>query len=272
MFRIVVTGLLVVAVVEGMTVRRQAEAEAAAAPDCQFPLLPVLKVCPPCQPASCYCANGKELTSQDQAIAEQNRTLPCDVTPENQYGLPARCDCLPPGEGFLFQDVIAKLQAQQQQAAQQAQKPQQETPAQQQQQQQAAQPQGSQQAQPQQESRQETPPAPAPSAAGAATPTAAAGAVPSAQDLCPRPLLPVLNACPPCSPSDCFCADGKKLTLEDQAKANENKTPPCSAGQDNPHGLPARCNCDAPGTGFTFQEILALLAAQQAALAKQSPN
>ena len=52
-----------------------------------------------------------------------------------------------------------------------------------------------------------TPPSPAPSAE---TP---------AQGSCPRPLLPVLNACPPCTPADCFCADGKKLTLEDQASA-----------------------------------------------------
>jgi hypothetical protein len=38
---------------------------------------------------------------------------------------------------------------------------------------------------------------------------------------CPRPLLPVLNACPPCSPTGCYCADGRLLTLEDQAKAFE---------------------------------------------------
>ena len=66
MQRLVVAVLLVVAAVEGMNVRRQAPA-----PDCQFPLLPVLKVCPPCQPASCYCANGKELTTADQLVAEQ---------------------------------------------------------------------------------------------------------------------------------------------------------------------------------------------------------
>ncbi len=66
MKRFVIAVLLVVAAVEGMNVRRQVPS-----PDCQFPLLPVLKVCPPCQPASCYCANGKELTTADQLIAEQ---------------------------------------------------------------------------------------------------------------------------------------------------------------------------------------------------------
>jgi hypothetical protein len=76
MFRVVLAGLLVVGVAQAMIVRRQAEA-ALASPDCQFPLLPVLKVCPPCQPSSCYCANGKELSSQDQLTAEQVSNIFC---------------------------------------------------------------------------------------------------------------------------------------------------------------------------------------------------
>jgi hypothetical protein len=35
----------------------------------------------------------------------------------------------------------------------------------------------------------------------------------------PRIPLPALNACPPCTPTECFCDDGKKLTLEDMVEA-----------------------------------------------------
>jgi hypothetical protein len=35
----------------------------------------------------------------------------------------------------------------------------------------------------------------------------------------PRIPLPGLNACPPCTPTECYCDDGKKLTLEDMVEA-----------------------------------------------------
>ena len=33
----------------------------------------------------------------------QSKTPPCAVADQNPYGFPARCDCLPPGQGFSFQ-------------------------------------------------------------------------------------------------------------------------------------------------------------------------
>ena len=117
---------------------------------------------------------------------------------------------------FEKQDVIGKLQAAAaaSAAAQQGQQQQQQQQQAAQSQTEAEQPKPESQPAPQQaESRQEE------AAAAAAQPTLPVD--PAAQAACPRPLLPVLNACPPCSPTDCFCADGKKLTLEDQAKAYE---------------------------------------------------
>ena len=73
MLRFIFVGLLAVATAEAMIVKRQATA--ALLSECAFPLLPVLNVCPPCQPASCFCANGKELTSEDQARAEAVSTF-----------------------------------------------------------------------------------------------------------------------------------------------------------------------------------------------------
>lgn len=119
--------------------------------------------------------------------------------------------------------MLTKLQAAQQQQQQAVQQ-------QQQQQQVAAPAQQEQAAESKQAQDPQAPEAQGPPAAVAQDPSVqAAQAAQAAQDpslqaaqsACPRPLLPVLNACPPCSPTDCFCPDGKKLTLEDQAKANE---------------------------------------------------
>jgi len=265
MLRSIFVVLLALATVQSRNVKRQAPL--VVAPACPFALLPVLNVCPPCQPTSCYCANGKELTTEDQAKAETDKSLPCEVTPENQYGLPARCDCLPPGEGFSFQDVIGKLQAAAAAAQQQALSAQEAISAQPPQQAEPAPVDIHQERAPEQliplenpEARQDAAPIPQ-----APTP-----AETPAQSSCPRPVLPVLNACPPCTPTDCFCADGKKLTLEDQAKAYQTQTPPCASIPENPHGLPARCSCEEPGSGFTFQEILAQLAQQLAQQAQSS--
>lgn len=73
MLRLVVVSLLVAVVVDARIVRRQAAPELAGipAPACPFEHLPVLNICPPCQPSACFCANGKELSLEDQKLAEQ---------------------------------------------------------------------------------------------------------------------------------------------------------------------------------------------------------
>jgi len=63
MFRVFIFGLMAWASVEGRSIR-QAEDVA-----CPFELLPVLKVCPPCKPTDCFCADGKKLTPDDQEKA-----------------------------------------------------------------------------------------------------------------------------------------------------------------------------------------------------------
>ncbi len=63
MFQIVIFGLVALASVDCRSIR-QAET-----PECAFDLLPVLKVCPPCQPTDCFCADGKRLTAEDQEKA-----------------------------------------------------------------------------------------------------------------------------------------------------------------------------------------------------------
>ena len=66
MMRLVVIDLLLLSSgVTCMIVRRQTN------PDCPFELLPVLNVCPPCQPSGCHCVDGKELTLDDQRVAEE---------------------------------------------------------------------------------------------------------------------------------------------------------------------------------------------------------
>lgn len=60
MLQFVVFGLIALASVDCRFIR-QAET-----PDCAFDLLPVLKVCPPCKPSDCFCADGKKLTTEDQ--------------------------------------------------------------------------------------------------------------------------------------------------------------------------------------------------------------
>ena len=106
---------------------------------------------------------------------------------------------------FILQDVLSQIQAAQQAAAQQAAAAQQPQPAA------VEQPQVQEPAaveqQPAVEQRQEAAPAIESLAAQATS--------------CPRPLLPILNACPPCTPNGCVCADGRELSDEDQAKAHE---------------------------------------------------
>jgi len=65
MLRLVVIGLLLASGMDGMIVRRQTH------PDCPYELLPVLNVCPPCQPSGCQCADGKQLSLEDQRVAEE---------------------------------------------------------------------------------------------------------------------------------------------------------------------------------------------------------
>ena len=72
MLRLVVVSLLVAAVtVDARFVRRQAAPAGIPAPACPFEPLPVLNICPPCQPSACFCADGKELSLDDQRLAEQ---------------------------------------------------------------------------------------------------------------------------------------------------------------------------------------------------------
>ena len=132
--------------------------------------------------------------------------------------------------------MISKLQAAQQQTQQAGQQQQQQQVAPEPQQKQAEPEQQQQKVETEQKEQQQIPETrqdpqaqgpTAPEAQGAPPAADAAAAasldpqIIAAEAACPRPLLPVLNACPPCSPTDCFCSDGKKLSLEDQAKANE---------------------------------------------------
>jgi hypothetical protein len=70
MLRLTLVALCVAAAANGSVVRRQADA-AAASSGCPFTLLPVLNVCPPCQPSGCFCADGRELNLEDQRVAEE---------------------------------------------------------------------------------------------------------------------------------------------------------------------------------------------------------
>ncbi len=64
----IVVSLLLVSAVAGM---KQENRWPFPLPDYPFPVLPIYNVCPPCQPSSCYCGGGKELTQDDRLDLEQ---------------------------------------------------------------------------------------------------------------------------------------------------------------------------------------------------------